>query len=91
MDKITISATHLKNKIADVLNDVYFGRKTVIINRHGKPLVKIVPLEESAKRSKKNFMKLAGVWKDVDADKMIKDIYNARKDGSRKRKFLGDW
>lgn len=87
----TVTATDLKNKIADVLNRVVYAKSEIIVVRHGKPLVKIVPLVESAKKSKKNFMKLAGVWKDVDADKMIKDIYNARKDGSRKRKFLGDW
>lgn len=87
----TVTATDLKNKIADVLNRVVYAKSELVIVRHGKPVAKIVPLVESAKRSKKNFMKLAGVWKDVDADKMIKDIYNARKDGSRKRKFLGNW
>lgn len=86
-----ISSTELKNKVADVLNDVRYKGSTTIVKRHGKAIAKIVPIEDNTRKGKKNFMKLAGVWKDIDADKMIKDIYNARKDGSRKRKFLGNW
>lgn len=87
-----ISSTELKNRVADVLNDVRYKGSTTIVKRHGKEIAKIVPIEDNnTRKGKKNFMKLAGVWKDIDADKMIKDIYDARKDGSRKRKFLGNW
>jgi len=92
MDKITISSTELKNRTANVLNDVYFRGKTAVVNRYGKPVVKIVPVkEEGIENRGRNFMKLAGVWKNIDADKMIREIYKARRDGSRKRKFLGNW
>ena len=95
MDKITISSTQLKNRITDVLNDVYFKGKTVVINRYGKPMVKIIRIAESSDekegKTKDPFLEAAGSWKDIDADKMIKAIYKARRDGSRKKKFLGNW
>jgi len=43
----TISATEFKNKVSDILDDVYFRRKTVIVKRYGKPLVKIVPITDT--------------------------------------------
>jgi len=95
MDKITISSTELKNKITDVLNDVYFKGKTVVINRYGKPMVKIIRIADSSdeKDSKTTdaFLEAAGSWNNIDADKMIKGIYKARRDGSSKKKFLGNW
>lgn len=44
----TISATDLKNKAADVLNNVIFTGSETVILRHGKPVAKIVPLGEHA-------------------------------------------
>jgi len=49
----TVSATELKNKVSDILNDVYFRRKIVIVERYGKPIVKIVPIQTSDKVEKK--------------------------------------
>lgn len=41
----TISATDLKNKAADVLNNVIFTGSETVILRHGKPVAKIVPVK----------------------------------------------
>lgn len=43
MNKTYISATELKNNVADILNDVYFNGKIAIIERYGKPIAEIVP------------------------------------------------
>lgn len=48
-----ISATELKNKVAEVLNKVYFGGDVTIIERFGKPIAKIVPVDEK-KENKAN-------------------------------------
>lgn len=48
--KITyISSTDLKRKTAEVLNLVGFGEAIAIVERYGKPLVKIVPASEEKK------------------------------------------
>lgn len=51
MDKmaINISATELKNKISEILNLVYFKNTSAIIERHGKAIAKIVPIETAKK------------------------------------------
>jgi len=36
------------------------------------------------KREKCSIMEFAGIWKDIDTDKMIEEIYNERKIGSRR-------
>lgn len=44
MNNIYVSATNLKRDISKILNDVSFGDKTVVIERHGKTIAKIVPI-----------------------------------------------
>lgn len=43
---MTISATDLKNKVSEVLNSVYFGGNVAIVERYGKPIAEIVPVEK---------------------------------------------
>lgn len=47
----TISATELKNKISEVLNSVYYNKSVTIIEKHGKPIAKIVPVEDASKKT----------------------------------------
>ena len=53
----TISATELKNKAADVLNEVIFSGSEMVVERYGKPVVKIVPVKNV--RKTKNDLKKA--------------------------------
>jgi prevent-host-death family protein len=43
----TVSATDLKNNVSAVLNTVYFENKPAVVERHGKPIVKIVPVNRN--------------------------------------------
>lgn len=52
MNTAYISATELKNKVSDILNQVYYEKKDIIIERFGKPIVKIVPVEKGAQWKK---------------------------------------
>jgi hypothetical protein len=47
--------------------------------------------ERKEEKEKSDFHSLAGIWKDLDTDKMIRDIYKARRDGSRRKKYLAKW
>lgn len=61
----TVSATDLKNKIADVLNRVVYAGSETIIERHGKPIAKIVPIEKPSKEDiKKTLDRLFGSMPD---------------------------
>lgn len=44
MKTLTIPASDLKNKTARVLNQVAYGQATVIVERFGRPVAKIVPV-----------------------------------------------
>lgn len=50
-----ISATELKNKVSEVLNEVAFKGNVAIIERYGKPIAKIVPTENLDKVLNKYF------------------------------------
>lgn len=43
----TISATELKNRVSEVLNEVAFKGNIAVIERHGKPIAEIIPVKKS--------------------------------------------
>jgi prevent-host-death family protein len=45
-----ISLTDLKNKTAEILNLVSFVGVEAIVERHGRPLAKILPSKEEEKK-----------------------------------------
>ena len=46
-----ISATELKNKVSEVLNNIYFTGNETIVEKYGKPIAKIVPVDKRSKES----------------------------------------
>lgn len=52
-----ISATELKNRVSEVLNEVTFKGYTAVIERYGKPIAKIVPVEDSTKKDREEIRK----------------------------------
>jgi len=52
MNTLNISSSDLKKNVAEILNDVYFGKKTAVINRYGKPVAKIIPIDGYTAKSK---------------------------------------
>lgn len=46
-----VSATGLKNKVSEVLNDAYFKGKVTIVERYGKPIAKVIPVEAAPYRT----------------------------------------
>ncbi len=44
----TVSATDLKNRIGETLNDVEFRGERVILRRKGRPVGAIIPMEDLA-------------------------------------------
>jgi hypothetical protein len=46
MNLVNVSTTRLKNNVSEIMDSVFFGKKTVMIRRYGKLLGKIVPVSE---------------------------------------------
>ncbi len=52
-----ISATELKNKVSEVLNTVYFNGTETIVEKHGKPIARIIPINDKARKMSKKDIK----------------------------------
>ena len=52
MNTLHISASELKNNVAKILNDVYFGKKITLIKRYGEVVAKIIPVDKEENKSK---------------------------------------
>lgn len=52
-----ISATELKNRVSEVLNEVAFKGNATVIERYGKPIVRIVPIDDKARKMSKKDVK----------------------------------
>lgn len=48
-----ISATELKNKVSEVLNKVYFTGNETVIEKYGRPIARIVPVNDKVKKISK--------------------------------------
>jgi prevent-host-death family protein len=44
----TVTVRDLRRDLARVANSVAFGKERVVVQRHGKPLMAVVPLEDLA-------------------------------------------
>ncbi|MBU2052184.1 MAG: type II toxin-antitoxin system prevent-host-death family antitoxin [Patescibacteria group bacterium] len=54
MNTFNLTATELKRKTAEIINEVVFARREAIIERYGRPVARIVPvikLEEITSKS----------------------------------------
>ena len=46
MNTVYVSASELKRKAAEILNSVYYKKNITIVEKFGRPIVKIIPLDE---------------------------------------------
>ena len=70
----------------DILDKVYSAGASFLIKKSGIPVAVI----SKPVSSKKSIMDFAGVWKDVDADKMVEYIYVERSDKKKLKRKLPD-
>ena len=65
---IIVSATQLKRQVAEIINLVYYQKKEVVVQRFGKPVVRIVPEGKDKKekvRIEDKLKKFFGTAKDL--------------------------
>ncbi len=79
----TISAVEARQKFGEMLNRVALRQEEIIIERAGKQIAKLTPIERqsSPPSGRLDFRKAAGlgrkVWKDIDVDAYLKQERNA--------------
>ena len=84
---VSIDSSKARSGFFDLIDKVNKGGKEVIIKKMGIPWVKIIPV----KTNEDKFLKYAGFLSKEQGDKMIKMVYEGRKDGSAKKKYLAKW
>lgn len=82
---IPIDASRARNNFFKILERVYLNNESFLIKKGGLPMAEIV---KPKKEKKGDLLKFAGIWKDLDTDKIFSYIYEGRKDkGNLKRKL----
>ena len=73
-----VSAVEARQKLGELLNRVALRREEIIIERAGKEIARLSPIENEVLRSrgKLDFRKAAGlgkeIWKDIDVDAYLR-------------------
>ena len=74
----SVSAVEARQKFGELLNRVSLRGEEIMIERAGKKIARLLPIENEAKpsRGKLDFRKAAGlgkdIWKDIDVDKYVR-------------------
>jgi len=74
----SISAVEARQKLGEILNRVALRREEIIIERAGKKIARLLPIENKASRprGKLDFRKAAGlgkeIWKDINVDAYLR-------------------
>jgi prevent-host-death family protein len=87
----TVSALKARRNLGELLNRAYYKGEETIIEKKGVPVAKLTKLESLSTSGKDRFFSVAGVWKDIDTEKIKRKIKEAREDGSSDKKFLANW
>ncbi|MEK7521720.1 MAG: type II toxin-antitoxin system prevent-host-death family antitoxin [Patescibacteria group bacterium] len=53
-----VSSTKLKRETARILNEVAFGNVEVVVERHGEPVARVVPVVTTKRRTREEWEKI---------------------------------
>lgn len=89
MTPIVIDISQFRKKVSKIADDVYNG-KTYLVKKSDIPVMELV--KPRVKAAPDPWVKARGGWNkfitDEDADKLIREIYELRRDGSSRKKTL---
>ena len=74
----SVSAVEARQKLGEILNRVALRREEIIIERAGKKIARLSPIDNDVPRSsgKLDFRKAAGlgkeIWKEIDGDSYLR-------------------
>ena len=49
MDEISINVAEAKKRFSELIGQVAFGKKRLLITKRGKPMARMIPVDESAR------------------------------------------
>ena len=84
---ITVNASDARNDFFGLLDKVYFENKSFLIKKAGLPIARLGKFDEE---EKVDIMKFAGMWENIDSEKVKKYIYEGRKDKGKLKRKLSD-
>lgn len=77
----TVSAYEARTNLGELLNLVYYKGDTVIIEKMGKPMVKLTKIDTFKKIVGKGIKNWAGIWNNKDGELIEKYVLDLRKSG----------
>ncbi len=81
MNKI-VSALKARTNLGELLNEVYYKDREIVIERKGVPIVRVIKFKEPSKGAR-NLEKYLGVFKHLDTEAMKRRIAEDRKRPAR--------
>lgn len=78
----TVSAYEARTNLGEILNLVYYKGDTVIIEKMGKPMVKLTKVGTSKKKTGLNKKRWAGIWSNKEGRLIEKYALELRKAGT---------
>ena len=85
---ITIEASKDRNNFFKLLEKVFNEEKTFLIKKSG---IAVAEISRPKRVKKSGIMKFAGVWKDMDVDRLILYIDEGREDSGKLKRELPQW
>lgn len=85
-----MSAKEARDRFAEILGQVHYGKDTVIVEKQGKPMVAVIDVERYDRLTKawdEPFKVLDRIWarnRDKDLDQVQKDVAEARAEARAK-------
>lgn len=87
MDNIIfVDASKARSDFFNILDSVYLSNKSFLIKKAGIPVAEISRPRISLKNKK--IFEFAGIWSDIDTNKIINTIYDGRKDKAKLKRNL---
>lgn len=87
-EMVTIEASRARNNFFKLLEKVFNDDKTFLIKKSG---IAVAEISRPKKIKKSGIMKFAGIFKDLDAEKLISYINEGRKDSGKLKRKLPEW
>lgn len=89
MDNATfIDASKARIDFFKILDSVYLKDRSFLIKKAGIPVAEISRPKSFLTRKK--ILDFAGAWSDIDNDRLVKSIYEARKDKKETKRLLSN-
>ncbi len=61
-----VSAYEARTKLGELINLVYYQGMEIVVERMGKPMAKLIPIDKASNKQPQQLLDLAGAWDNKD-------------------------